>query len=71
MPCTWGLKFSYTKLEWRTIKAVREATISDADSSDRLIGVRDGNILGTTLRGCREGRMRSDDASTRSCSFSS
>lgn len=60
--CAWGLSVAILKLEWRTIEAVREATIGDADSGGGLIGVRDGNLLGTTPRGCREGRMRSDSA---------
>jgi hypothetical protein len=37
--------------------------IGDADSGGGLIGVRDGNLLGTTPRGCRKGRMRSGGAS--------
>ena len=56
----WGLGVAVLELEWRAIEAVGEATVGDADSGGGLDGVRDGDLLGTTPRGCREGRMRRD-----------
>lgn len=54
-----GLGVAVLELERRAVEAVGEAAVGDADSGGGLLGVRDGDLLGTTPRGCGEGRMRS------------